>query len=237
MSMIRDGGRRCAQMRRVSTPAGLLLHNTPARTGFTSRAATHAVAAIIDMVDDARAQGRVTVVVATGLHRRWIEADLHQRCIAFEGDICRFLDADQTLSSLLVDGEPDRDRFRSIIGALLSDVCARNPGGVSVYGEMVGVLWSQGHTVAALRLEELWNELQSELPFSLLCGYLIDGSPDRTDLDPIRPRAHLRRLTMTRAGQLRRARTQTFACPGGRRPDHVRPVVHTRPIAQSRRQR
>ena len=58
-----------------------------------------------------------------------------------------------------------------------------------MYGEMVGILWSQGHAVAAMRLEELWNELLRELPFSLLCGYLIDGGSDRTDLDPIR-RAH-----------------------------------------------
>jgi hypothetical protein len=41
-------------------------------------------------------------------------------------------------------------------------------------------------TTAAMRLEELWNELQCELPFSLLCGYPIDCSTDSTDLDPIR---------------------------------------------------
>ena len=118
-----------------------------------SRSDEHTVAAIIDMFDEARAQGRAAVVVATGSHRRWIEADLHQRCIPFEGDICRLLDANATLSALLVDDEPDRGRFRSIIGALLSDVCARNPRGVSVYGEMVGVLWSQGRADAAMRLE------------------------------------------------------------------------------------
>ena len=100
--------------------------------------------------------------------------------------MCRFLDADTTLSSLLVDGEPDRDRFRSVVGTLLSDLCSRHAGGVSVYGEMVGLLWSQGRVAAALRLEELWNELQRELPFSLLCGYRIEGSPDSADLDLIR---------------------------------------------------
>jgi hypothetical protein len=151
-----------------------------------SRSDDHAVAAIIDMFDDARSQGRASIVVATALHRRWIEADLHQRCIAFEGDVCRFLDAETTLSSLLVDGELDRERFRSIIGELLADACSRNPAGVAVYGEMVGILWSQGQRAAALRLEELWNELQQELPFSLLCGYLVDVKPDSTDLDRIR---------------------------------------------------
>jgi hypothetical protein len=151
-----------------------------------SRSHDHTVAAIIEMFDDARAQGRPAVVVATRMHRRWIEADLHQRCIAFEGDVCRLLDADTTLASLLLDGEPDRDHFRSVIGTLLADICSRNPGGVSVYGEMVGLLWSAGRVGAALRLEELWDELQCELPFSLLCGYLIEGSPDSPDLDPIR---------------------------------------------------
>jgi len=90
------------------------------------------------------------------------------------------------LSSLLVNGEPDRDRFRSIIGTLLADVCARNPAGVAVYGEMVGILWSTGRVDAALRLEELWNELQHELPFSLLCGYLVNVNGDSSDLDRIR---------------------------------------------------
>ena len=100
--------------------------------------------------------------------------------------MCRLLDADTTLSSLLVDDEPDRDRFRSVIGTLLCDVCPRHPDGVSVYGEMVGLLWSERRVAAAMRLEEYWNELQRELPFSLLCGYHIEGSPDSTDLDPIR---------------------------------------------------
>jgi hypothetical protein len=151
-----------------------------------ARSDDHAVAAIIDLFDDARGHGRAAVVVATGSHRRWIEADLHQRCIAFEGDVCRFLDADTTLSSLLVNGQPDRDRFRSVIGSLLADVCSRNPAGVAVYGEMVGILWSRGQAAAALRLEGLWNELLQELPFSLLCGYLVDVNADSVDLNRIR---------------------------------------------------
>ena len=173
---------------RASPPATIAESGNAHGVHF-SRSHDHAVSAIVDLVDDAFAQGRPAIVVATGQHRRWIEADLHQRCIAFEGDTCRLLDADVTLSSLLVDGMPDRDRFRSIIGGLLADVCARNPGGVSVYGEMVGILWAQGDLVGAMRLEEYWNELQRELPFSLLCGYMIDGSSDHADLEPIR-RSH-----------------------------------------------
>ena len=36
---------------------------------------------------------------------------------------------------------------------------------------MVAVLWKEGNFVAALQLEELWNELQRRTPFSLFCAY------------------------------------------------------------------
>ena len=41
------------------------------------------------------------------------------------------------------------------------------------YGEMVDVLWQDGLTSAALRLETLWNELTRTQDFSLLCGYAM----------------------------------------------------------------
>ena len=39
------------------------------------------------------------------------------------------------------------------------------------YGEMVNVLWKDGMTAAAIRLETLWNELAQSHDFNLLCGY------------------------------------------------------------------
>jgi hypothetical protein len=36
---------------------------------------------------------------------------------------------------------------------------------------MVDVLWKGGHTVAATRLEMLWNKLAATHDFSLVCGY------------------------------------------------------------------
>src|SRR5258705_69670 len=38
-------------------------------------------------------------------------------------------------------------------------------------GEMVGLLWQDGQTTAAVRLEMLWNKLAMNHDFSLLCGY------------------------------------------------------------------
>jgi MEDS: MEthanogen/methylotroph, DcmR Sensory domain len=151
-----------------------------------SRSHEHAVAAVVDMVCDAMDRGRAVVLVATGFHRRWIESELHQRGAQLDRSDFHILDAAATLSSLLVDGTPDRDRFRSVIGTLITDVAGRATAGVSVYGEMVGILWEQGDAASATRLEGFWNELQRDVRFSLMCGYRIDGRTNSTDLDPIR---------------------------------------------------
>jgi hypothetical protein len=39
---------------------------------------------------------------------------------------------------------------------------------------MVGVLWKAGHFSAAVRLEELWNDLLQSSDVSLFCAYPID---------------------------------------------------------------
>jgi hypothetical protein len=48
------------------------------------------------------------------------------------------------------------------------------------------MLWKQGDGASALRLEEFWNDLQRRLPFSLMCGYLVDCATTSSHLDPIR---------------------------------------------------
>ncbi len=144
------------------------------------------MAAVVEMVCDAIDRDRAVVLIVTGLHRRWIESELHVRGARIDSETFHVLDAAATLSSLLVAGQPDVESFRSVIGTFLADVAARSPAGVSVYGEMVGVLWEQGDPRSAMRLEELWSELQRDVPFSLMCGYLLDARTTNGDLDAIR---------------------------------------------------
>src|SRR5205085_1558855 len=40
---------------------------------------------------------------------------------------------------------------------------------------MVAVLWREERRAAAIRLEQLWNELGARVPFSLLCAYPIQA--------------------------------------------------------------
>ena len=42
---------------------------------------------------------------------------------------------------------------------------------ISAFGEMVAILWSKGNAEAAIRLEQLWNDLAQIHFFSLRCAY------------------------------------------------------------------
>ena len=42
---------------------------------------------------------------------------------------------------------------------------------VRAFGEMVALLWAQGHTAAIVRLEHLWHRMCQERGFSLFCAY------------------------------------------------------------------
>ena len=65
--------------------------------------------------------------------------------------------------------------FMEVIGGVISRA-AESGRPVRVFGEMVSLLVADGHPAAALRLEELWNDLQAHLAhaFSLFCAYPMD---------------------------------------------------------------
>ncbi len=84
------------------------------------------------------------------------------------------LDAREALGRFMNGGTPDAARFSEAVGGVLADSSVAGAGAtVRVYGEMVDVLWRDGETTAALRVEELWNELARTRPFELLCAYAM----------------------------------------------------------------
>ena len=129
--------------------------------------------------------GEAAIVIATSEHREMVGVQLGARGI----DVIEMrkhgayvdLDAAETMSKFMVDGQPDRKRFVEVIGGTITQVRpkARFPI-VRAYGEMVALLWAQGRQDAAINLEELWNDLLGHHPFSLMCGYPIEGlgNPD-----------------------------------------------------------
>jgi signal transduction histidine kinase len=118
--------------------------------------------------------GEPVVVIATAEHR---DAFVRRLSLLPSDRRVTLLDAGDTLDQLLVGGMPDAARFRAVVGAAIGKGCAR------AYGEMVDVLNQRGDGEAAVRLEELWNELARERSFSLLCAYRLRGFADQSDGD------------------------------------------------------
>jgi anti-sigma regulatory factor (Ser/Thr protein kinase) len=107
----------------------------------------------------------VVVVIATEAHRRAFEEHLPDAT----GTLL-WLDAAELLGRLMRDGRVDRDAFFEIVGGIVREAAASGRP-VRAYGEMVALLWEAGDVLAAIDLETLWNELASEVRFSLYCAY------------------------------------------------------------------
>jgi hypothetical protein len=134
-------------------------------------------------------RGEGLIVIATAEHRSSIARQLREEIgyskAVLEGRLV-FLDARDTLSRLLRDGLPDKDLFRSVVGAAVSGV--RDRAGhavVRAYGEMVGLLWVEGNLSAAEQLEGYWNSLLDASEISLFCAYPIDVFGEEFQMDAV----------------------------------------------------
>lgn len=134
------------------------------------------VAAVAETFEAAIAGGESMLLVATAEHRAAIEVELRRRGAPLEHLQYHHFDAAETLDSLLINGVPDRQLFQAVVGALVMRLVAEGP--LSIYGEMVNLLWERGEVMAAMRLEGFWNELGAGIDFSLLCGYRTGGDRD-----------------------------------------------------------
>ena len=122
--------------------------------------------------------GQPAIVIATPEHRAGILDELRSRGVdpvALEGPASLVLfDAEEMLDQFMRDGAPDLGQFRGAMAPILRTLSAAHFGTrIRAYGEMVDVLWKQGRTVAATRLEMLWNDLARSHDFALLCGYAM----------------------------------------------------------------
>jgi DcmR-like sensory protein len=117
--------------------------------------------------------GDAAVVVATADHRRTFVAALRRSGVDVTGAVAsgRYLsfEAAELIDSFMIEGAPDPARFADIGDGLIERAGA---GGrrVSIYGEMVALLWDAGDVVSAA-LEDLWNDLAGTQDFMLLCAY------------------------------------------------------------------
>ena len=149
---------------------------------FLIDAVAHFVAAGLSAAEPA-------LIVATEPHRDAFVQRLRRNGSNVDAAVASgqliMLDAQQTLLRFMVGDHPDWARFRATIGPVLQG-CRGTAGSarVRVFGEMVDLLWRAGNRAAAIRLEELWNDLARLQSFTLLCAYAMgnffmpgDGEP------------------------------------------------------------
>src|SRR5450755_2686529 len=126
--------------------------------------------------------GDTTVVIATESHRNALALRLQSSGVntgkAMEQGRYIALDAALTLEQFMVDGQPDADLFQEVVGAILAHAVTVAKGKsphISAFGEMVALLSEQGKPEAAIRLEQLWNDLTQLYPLALHCAYPMRG--------------------------------------------------------------
>jgi signal transduction histidine kinase len=130
------------------------------------------------LVGNSLASGHSSIVIATKEHRERLNTRLKQQGLdldlAVEQERYFPLDAAETLSTFVVENQPDRRGFIEVLDRILlraNKPSTRRDLRLTVFGEMVALLWGDGKIDAAIRLEQLWNELAERHDFSLTCGY------------------------------------------------------------------
>jgi signal transduction histidine kinase/CheY-like chemotaxis protein len=132
--------------------------------------------------------GDACIVIATKAHREALEERLTAQGLDVAAAVASgqylALDAAETLSQFMVNGQPEPSRFAEIIGDILARAAL---GGrrVRAFGEMVALLWAEDNQAGAIRLEELWNDLQKTNFFSLFCAYPMNGFGGEEFFEPL----------------------------------------------------
>ena len=127
--------------------------------------------------------GESTIVIATDEHLAALEQGLVRSGVnisdARRKDRYISLLAEAALSTFMVNDWPDDRLFTEFVDGLIARARA-SASRVRAFGEMVAILWAQGHAGATVRLEYLWNQMCwnqvcNRQGFSLLCAYPKPG--------------------------------------------------------------
>jgi hypothetical protein len=122
--------------------------------------------------------GDCVIVIATDAHLAALRNKLEGYGVHVDALISedRYipLNAEETLARFMLNGWPDESLFIHTVSKLLQRARHKNRK-VRAFGEMVAILWAQGHNGATVQLEHLWNEFCEQEAFCLFCAYPKTG--------------------------------------------------------------
>jgi hypothetical protein len=113
------------------------------------------------------------LVIASAEHERAFRAALEELGVDIHSAAMRdrlvFLNANEVIKGLFVDGEIDRARYVRLVVNPIRKLGERYT--VHAYGEVAGILGSMGRLDAVARLQGLARELLRDVPVRLVAGY------------------------------------------------------------------
>jgi DNA-binding NarL/FixJ family response regulator len=134
--------------------------------------------ALTHFVKSALEAGNSVIVVATESHRDSVLRRLQPLGVdigaAIEQGRYVSLDAAAVLSTFMVNDLPDPVRFLEVAGNRImaaAKAAKGKPPRVAVCGECDPPLWTLAKGEAAIRMEQLWNEIAKTYDVDILCGY------------------------------------------------------------------
>jgi DNA-binding NarL/FixJ family response regulator len=126
--------------------------------------------------------GRAAIVIISESHRDCLVSRLKAQGIDVDATAERGtyiqLDANKTFSTFMVNDMPDSTRFFQVVGGLIeaaAKAARQQHHGVVACGEGTSVLWAEGNADAAIRVEQLWDEVGKALGVDILCGYALSS--------------------------------------------------------------
>ncbi len=132
--------------------------------------------------------GDAAIVFTTGAHRdalvRRIKAHgLDVDAVTRQGTYIH-LDVAETLSKFMVNDMPDTARFLKAVGVLIKAATKAGKGEhsrVVACGECSPLLWAEGKLDAAIRLEQLFDEIAATNGVDILCAYPLRSFQGKQD--------------------------------------------------------
>ena len=133
-------------------------------------------------IANALASRNAVIVLATKSHRQDLAQKLTAAGLDIDGareqGLYIALDAAETLSTFMVDGAPDRLRFFEGLSGLIESATRAAKTGhprVAICGECVGLLCAEGNVTAAIRLEEVGNDVAELHSVEIMCAYPLSS--------------------------------------------------------------
>ena len=124
--------------------------------------------------------GNAAIVLATESHRNSLVLRLKAQGLdvdaATQQGTYIQLDVGKTLSTFMVNDMPDSARFFEVVGGPIHSagkVAKGEHPRVVACGECSPLLWAEGKADAAIRMEQLWDEVGTTFEMDILCGYAL----------------------------------------------------------------